>query len=564
MLKVAGGGAGHGRAQLFGRDGGGIGVGDQPAVVDHPEGVREADQLVQVGRDEQDGQALAAGLADLVPDRGLRADVHTAGGVGGDQEARVVAHLAADDQLLLVAAGQGGGGDVDARGTDVVLLDDPARVVLGALDVEPEALRVGPLGDVAEDAVLPERGLQEQAVAVAVLGDVTDALLAALAGGPRRDVLAQEADRAGVGVLEADQRVDELGLAVALDTGDAHDLARVDGEGDVVEDAPHPAGGLGRVLREQTGGRRFVELAEGGGTAGEDREALDLDDGLVRDGGLGGLRRRQLAAHHQLGELAGGGLGRNGGADRRAAADDGDVVGDRQHLAQLVRDEDDGEALGLELAQVVEECVDLLRHEYGGGLVQDQDAGAAEEDLEDLHALAVGDTEVLDEDVGAHVQPVAVGDLADLLTGAAADAVQLLAAQDDVLQDREVVGEHEVLVHHADAAGDGVGGAVEGDLLTVDGDRALVRLLHAVEDLHQCRLPGAVLTDEGVDRALPDSQVDVVVGHHTGETLGDPRQLDRGRLRGERRAAGRVDGALSLEKGPIYARSAPALNSART
>ena len=121
VFQVAGGGAGHGRAQLLGGDGGRVGVGDQPAVVDHPEGVGQADQLVQVGGDQQHGQALAAGLADLVPDLGLRADVHTAGGVGGDQEARLVAHLAADDQLLLVAAGEGGGGDVDAGGADVVL-----------------------------------------------------------------------------------------------------------------------------------------------------------------------------------------------------------------------------------------------------------------------------------------------------------------------------------------------------------------------------------------------------------------------------------------------------------
>jgi hypothetical protein len=49
-----------------------------------------------------------------------------------------VAHLAADDQLLLVAAGQRGGGDVDAGRADVVLLDDAAGVVLGALDVEPD------------------------------------------------------------------------------------------------------------------------------------------------------------------------------------------------------------------------------------------------------------------------------------------------------------------------------------------------------------------------------------------------------------------------------------------
>ena len=250
--------------------------------------------------------------------------------------------------------------------------------------------------------------------------------------------------------------------------------------------------------------------------------------GVVGDGGLAGLRRGQLAADHQLGELLGRGVRGVGGADRGAAADDGDLVGDRQHLAELVRDEDDGQALGLEPAQVLEERVDLLRDQDRGRLVEDEDAGAAVEDLEDLHPLAVGDAEVLDEGVGPHAEAVRVGDLLDLLPGPAADAVQLLAAEHDVLQDGEVVGEHEVLVHHADAAGDGVAGVAEGDLLAVDGDGALVRLLHAVEDLHQGGLAGAVLADEGVDGAAADGDVDVVVGDDAGEALGDAVQFDGG------------------------------------
>jgi len=117
--------------------------------------------------------------------------------------------------------------------------------------------------------------------------------------------------------------------------------------------------------------------------------------------------------------------------------------------------------------------------------------------------------------------------------------VQLLAAQDDVLQHGQVVGEHEVLVHHADPAGDGVAGVAEAHLLAVDGDGALVRLLHAVEDLHQRGLAGAVLTDEGVHGAAAHGDLDVVVRDDAGEALGDAAQFDGGWTRG------RVDGALS-------------------
>ncbi len=85
--------------------------------------------------------------------------------------------------------------------------------------------------------------------------------------------------------------------------------------------------------------------------------------------------------------------------------------------------------------------------------------------------------------------------------GVVADAVQLLGAEDDVLEDAEVVGEHEVLEDHADAGGDRVSRRRERDLLAVDLDRARVRLLHAVQDLHQRGLARAVLADDRVHGA---------------------------------------------------------------
>ncbi len=104
--------------------------------------------------------------------------------------------------------------------------------------------------------------------------------------------------------------------------------------------------------------------------------------------------------------------------------------------------------------------------------------------------------------------------------------MQLLPAERDVLQDRHVVGQHEVLEHHPDADLDRIGGRGEVHLGAVDGDRALVRLLHAVEDLHQRGLAGAVLTDQRVHGRCPDGDVDVVVGDHAGEALGHAPDLD--------------------------------------
>lgn len=126
---------------------------------------------------------------------------------------------------------------------------------------------------------------------------------------------------------------------------------------------------------------------------------------------------------------------------------------------------------------------------------------------------------------------------------------RLLGAEDDVLEDREVVGRLEVLEDHADAGGDGVGRGVQVDDPTVDADGPLVRALDAVEDLHQRRLAGAVLTDDRVDRATRDREPDVLVGDDSGEPLGDPFELNGGmgvrRPVGSRRCCGDGDNSSS-------------------
>ena len=74
-------------------------------------------------------------------------------------------------------------------------------------------------------------------------------------------------------------------------------------------------------------------------------------------------------------------------------------------------------------------------------------------------------------------------------------------------------------------------GRAEVLLDAVDDDRALVGPVGAVERLHQRRLAGAVLADDGVDRAGAHRQVDAVVGDDAGEALDDVPQLDRDRRR---------------------------------
>src|SRR5699024_12371473 len=241
-------------------------------------------------------------------------------------------------------------------------------------------------------------------------------------------------------------------------------------------------------------------------------------------GGFAKLRYGQSTADHQGGQFAGVGGGGVCGGDRGASADHGDLVGHGQDLVEFVRDEDDGEPLAFEFPQVVEEFVDLLRDEDGRGLVEDDRLGPAVEDLEDLHTLAVPHTQVLHESVRVDPKTVLVGQFPDVGTGSAADTVPAFGTQDHVLQHGEVVGEHEVLVHHADTVLDGLRGRVETYLLAADEEVALVRPVHAVQGLHQRGLARAVLADDRGDGAGRHAAGAVVGGAERWERMGGTGQ----------------------------------------
>ena len=99
--------------------------------VEHGERVGQADQLVQVGGVRRMPRPRR-GLPELVPDRGLRADVDATGRVRGERQPGRGGDLAADDQLLWLPPERATARDVDARSSDAVGVDDPLGVAPGA------------------------------------------------------------------------------------------------------------------------------------------------------------------------------------------------------------------------------------------------------------------------------------------------------------------------------------------------------------------------------------------------------------------------------------------------
>jgi hypothetical protein len=390
----------------------------------------------------------------------------------------------------------------DAAAADVELVQQRRGGGLDAPREHPAVARRGRLVEVVQHHVLGEAEVHHQAAVLAVGRDVAHAGVERLAGARAGDVPAVGGDRAGGGRPQAGDGVDQLGLPVAVDAGDADDLPRADGQ-------RQPAHGLEAAVVV-------------------DDEVGDLQPRLGRPAGRLLDREHDVAADHQPREAllgrARGGLG----GDVAPAPQHGHAVRDVEDLVELVGDEDHRRALRGQAAQDRLQLGRLLGRQHRGRLVEDQDLGAAVERLQDLHPLLHADRDVLDEGAGVDGEPEAVGDGAHArlgLTGVEERPAAGLDRQHDVLGDGHHRDEHEVLVHHADPERDGVARRVDRGLPAAHEDLALAGRGQAVEHVHQGRLAGAVLAEQGVDLAPAQVERDVVGGDDAGVALGDVAQL---------------------------------------
>ena len=103
-----------------------------------------------------------------------------------------------------------------------------------------------------------------------------------------------------------------------------------------------------------------------------------------------------------------------------------------------------------------------------------------------------------------------------------------LAGEDQVLEQRQLVHQHEFLVHHADAARERIGRRGEADLAIVEDDAAVIRTIDALQDPHQRRFSRAIAADDRVDRAGRGGKIDPVIGDDGAEAAHDRACADPG------------------------------------
>ena len=219
-----------------------------------------------------------------------------------------------------------------------------------------------------------------------------------------------------------------------------------------------------------------------------------------------------------------------------------------EHLAHMVRDEQDAEPALLEVAQEGEEEARLGQRQRRRRLVEDQHARAARQRLEDVEDLQLAEVEpvAFARQVEAHAEPV--GERARLceqrpLVDQPHPA--RLAAEHDVLGGTQRPDHRDLLVGHRDAGGERVGDAAHLHRLPAHLDRAAVGLVGAADQLDEGRLAGAVRTHQR--QHLARAQVEIHAGQskRAGKALARIAHPEHHRpgfgRRDRRRRGGQVD-----------------------
>ena len=263
-----------------------------------------------------------------------------------------------------------------------------------------------------------------------------------------------------------------------------------------------------------------------------------------------GLERRDVlhvqlehvCAHARL-ELA-----RRAVRDHLAVVDDDDVVGELVGLVEVLGREQHGGAVGDELADEAPDVVARLRVEARRGLVEDQQARAADEARAEVEPAAHATGVAAHDAVAGVAEPKALERVGRAAAGIGAaqavepaDHLQVLAAGEGAVDRGELAGQTDQRAYAR-----GVAQHVAAEHPGGAGVRPKQRRKHA----HERGLARAVRAQEALDGARPDREVDAVERARLAERDGHALHLDCLRRSFHRTGRGSRGGPLGCWRAP--------------
>ena len=239
---------------------------------------------------------------------------------------------------------------------------------------------------------------------------------------------------------------------------------------------------------------------------------------------LAGLVHRGLgvaAAHHKTGDGLRRSVGNIAGLNKASIPQDRVAVRDGKYLVHFVGDEDEGLALLLQSPHNTEQMLDLRVVQRGGRLVQNKELRIGVKCLCDLQQLLFAGLQLVYQGVGVDIHAQVAHQLARLLQhGPLIQRAQLgqqFFAKKNVLVHLQIVKQVQLLVYKGDTC---LFCPLDGNvmhLLSVKLDLALIPLMHTRQDVHQCGLTGAVLSQQRVYFPALHGKINVRKHFHTGE-----------------------------------------------
>src|SRR6516165_7621099 len=412
--------------------------------------------------------------------------VNAAGRFVADYDGRILGERFRQHDFLLIAARKFDDFGLALQGTDLQPLDPVVRQLRAsrAGKQKTEATSGTELADV--DIVVHDHGFEE-AVGLAVLGYVGDAVIDGL---PRHAVanrLAAQPDRAAIDQIALERAEDDfrdLGTTGADQACDANHFPGIDRERHVLHDHAH-----GDILDRQD---LLAAMACGLAAA---------VDGL-----------RNLAANHVLHQcVTGQGLCRR--RDHEATiAQHRNAIGDLQGLLERVRDVDDGDPARPQVADQMEEVDYFLGRKARGRLVEYDDARLVVDSARNLDHLLLGGAEQCHWCRRVDMEIQGLQELLGLNVQRAEPRQQFFIAKLDVLGGRHGRYQARFLIDHADAGRESITWLLEIDPLAVHVHVAGGQPDRPGDRLAERRLSSSVFADQRVDLARIEVEAHALYG----------------------------------------------------
>ena len=162
-------------------------------------------------------------------------DVQAAGGLNCNQKLGIPYDFTSDNKLLLVASGKLSSKRVNAfTAAYIKLIDHLLGVLMQVFCIEQAVLTEGSVVVLFDGNIIEQRGGHDQSALLPVLGNMPDTDLIALSDICIGDIVAVQGNGSPLNGPQSGDCFDQFSLAVAVNTGDAYNLAGFHREGEVL------------------------------------------------------------------------------------------------------------------------------------------------------------------------------------------------------------------------------------------------------------------------------------------------------------------------------------------